>query len=196
VSDGLCIVRGNQVPIRSPLNSANYPLYGAADDYPLTEAGQARMDAWDPRASPFIGCYAKSMPYIMGTAYPLEFVRQGGDILIRAEEFDTERLIHLNESLPASPAAYSRLGYSAGRWEGETLVVETHGIEATVLYGDGTPQSRSIRLTEFFDLNEAETRLDYRLVIADPETFSETLEFTRYWIWRPDVRIEPYNCQQ
>jgi hypothetical protein len=88
------------------------------------------------------------------------------------------------------------LGHSIGRWEGETLIVATEGIEATVLYGDGTPQSRAARLVEYFTMNEAEDRLDYRLTIDDPENFTETLEFTRYWVWQPDIRVEPYDCQE
>jgi hypothetical protein len=77
----------------------------------------------------------------------------------------------MNAAQPSSPASYSLLDYSIGRSEGETLVIETAGIEATVLYGDGTPQSRAIRLLEYFDMSDAEDRLDYRLTVTDPETF-------------------------
>ena len=176
-------------------NPEAYPLYGAATDYPLTESARELKAQWDPRASPFIGCHPKGMPYIMGSAYPLQFSRRGSDLLIRTEEFDTERVIHMTGEGGSSPDGYSLLGYSIGRWEGETLVVATEGIEATVLYGDGTPQSRAVRMVEYFDMNEAEDRLDYRLTIDDPENFTETLEFTRYWVWQPDIRVEPYDCQ-
>jgi hypothetical protein len=172
-----------------------YPLYGAGS-YPLTDSARELMARWDPRTSPFIGCRPKAMPYIMGSAYPLEFIRQGNDLLIRIEEFDTERLIHMNGPRSSTLKSYSLLGYSTGRWEGDTLVVETERIEASLLYGDGTPQSRSIRLVEHFVMNESEDRLDYRLVVTDPETFTETLEFTRFWVWQPDIRVEPYNCEE
>ena len=62
-----------------------------------------------------------------------------------------------------------------------------------ILY-DGTPQSRAIQLVERFEMNEAEDRLDYRLTVTDPATFAETLEFTRYWVWQPDIRLQPYDC--
>jgi hypothetical protein len=173
-----------------------YPLYGAADYYPLTQAASEIMAEWDPRESPFIGCYAKGMPYIMGTAYPIELVSLGSGLLIRAEEFDTERLVYMDAPRSSFPDTFSPLGHSIGHWEDKTLVVETRGVEASVLYGDGTPQSRAIQLTEYFDMNESEDRLDYRLIISDPETFTETLEFTRFWVWQADVRIEAYNCQE
>jgi hypothetical protein len=137
------------------------------------------------------------MPYLMTTPYPFEFVRQGNDLLLRAELDDTERLIRMSAA-PASPSsgASSPLGYSTGRWEGNRLIVETDRIDAPYFYGDGTPQSNAIRLVEHFTLNETTDRLDYRLFVTDPATFTEPLEFTRYWAWRPDVRVELYNCEE
>jgi hypothetical protein len=170
-----------------------YPLYSAGVS-PLTESAQALKARWDPRASPFTACQPKAMPYIMATAYPLEFVAQGDDLLIRIEEFDTERLIHMNAPRSSIPQSYSRLGYSRGHWDDKTLTVETEQVEASVLYTDGTPQSRAIRLVEQFEMNEAEDRLNYRLTINDPESFAETLTFSRYWVWQPDIRLQPYDC--
>ena len=170
-----------------------YPLYSSGITS-LTETAQALKAEWDPRNSPFMRCQPKAMPYIMGSAYPLEFIVQGDDLLIRIEEFDTERLVHMNAPRSSIPDAHSRLGYSRGRWDGETLIVETEKIEASVLYTDGTPQSNAIQLVERFDMNEAGDRLNYRLTITDPEIFTETLNFGRYWVWQPDIRIQPYDC--
>jgi hypothetical protein len=173
---------------------AAYPLY---EDHvgPLTTGAEAIKARWDARNSPYIGCEPKGMPHIMGSAYGLEFLAQGDAILLRLEEFDTERLIRMATPPAGPPRSYSRLGTSWGRWEGNSLVVETAGIDAPYFFGDGTPQSTEIRLTEYFTLNATEDRLDYRLVVDDPETFTTTLEFTRYWVWNPDLRLEPYNCQ-
>jgi len=172
---------------------AAYPLYSSGITT-LTAAAKAQKAAYDPRASGFTRCRPKAMPYIMGSAYPLEFSRRGEDIRIRLEEFDTERLIHMNGAPSSTPNAYSLLGYSRGRWDGDALIVETDGIEADYLYSDGTPQSRAIKLTERFEMNDAEDRLHYRLTIVDPESFTETLEFTRYWVWQPDIRMQAYDC--
>ena len=72
--------------------------------------------------------------------------------------------------------------------------LERLGIEASYLYSDGTPQSRSMSLVERFDIADDEQRLNYRISISDPESFTETLEFSRYWVWQPDIRIQPYSC--
>jgi len=178
------------------------PIFDDPEAYPLYTSGISQLTAqartikaqYDPRGSGFTECRAKSMPYIMASAYPIEFIAQGENILIRIEEFDTERIVHMNAPPVAVPSSYTLLGHARGRWEGDTLVVDTDGIETSYLYSDGTPQSRSIRLVERFDLAENDEQLNYRLSITDPESFSETLEFSRYWVWQPDIRIQPYSC--
>jgi hypothetical protein len=38
------------------------------------------------------------------------------------------------------------------------------------------------------------TRLNYRIEIDDPETFTEPFELGRYFVWRPELRVNPYDC--
>ena len=178
---------------RVPNDTDSWPLY-SANLGGLTEAAERRRAQWDPRQSPYLGCTPKGLPNVMGTAYPLEFVQQGEDVLIRLEESDARRVIHMGAADP--DPEYSLYGYSTGRWDGNTLIVQTDKIDTKHFHGDGTPQSRNIRLTEYFTLSENEDRLDYRLVVDDPETFTEIREFDRYWVWRPDLTVEPYNCQE
>ena len=170
----------------------SWPLY-RGDVGGLTEAAEQIRAQWDPTRSPYLGCAPKGLPYVMGSAYPLEFVPQGDNILVRLEESDARRVIYMNGA--AAPSEYSMYGSSTGRWDGNTLVVETVNIDTPHFYGDGTPQSRRMRLTEYFTLSEDEHRLDYRVIVDDPETFTEIREFTRYWAWRPDLTVELYNCQ-
>ncbi len=172
---------------------ASFPLYGDGVG-PLTAAAEAQRASFDPATSPYLGCDPRGMPYLMTNPYPFEFEQRGDDIVLHTELYDAERVIHMN-ALPAADVPYSRLGHSTGRWEGNTLIVETDHIDAPYLYGDGTPQSRDIRLVERFAVNAAAERLDYTLTVTDPATFPEPVTFTRYWAWRPEIRREPYNCR-
>jgi len=178
---------------RVPNDLDSWPLY-RGNVGGLTEAAEQFRAQWDPTQSPYLGCAPKGLPYVMGSAYPMDFVPQGDDLLIRLEESDARRVIHMGAADP-NPK-YSLYGYSTGRWDGNTLIVETEKIDTAHFHGDGIPQSRNIRLTEYFTLSDSEDRLDYRLVVDDPETFTEIREFTRYWVWRPDLTVEPYNCQE
>ncbi len=174
---------------------ASFPMF-KGDYPPFTEEAQTIHAQWDPRASPFLGCEPKGVPNIMDTPLPIEFVRLRDDILLRLEEHDTERLIHMEPNDAARPASYSVFGYSTGRWEGRSLVVETTNIDTPYLTIDGIPQSRAIRLVERFSVNESEDRLDYAITITDPETFTEPFERTRYMIWKPEMQVRQFECKE
>ena len=176
-------------------NRTSIMLY-RMDSYPLTEAAEARRAQWDPRESPYIGCQSRGMPYLMHSAYPMEFVRQGQDVLLRMEIYDAVRVIHMNGEAPPDSTPHSPYGYSTGRWQGDALIVTTTLIDAPYFDGgDGTPQSRAIHLIEQFVPSETGDRLDYSLTVNDPETFTEELRFSKYYIWRPEISVEPFNCQ-
>ena len=64
-------------------------------------------------------------------------------------------------------------GYSVGRWDGDTFVVESVGFDPrTWLDHNGYPHSDQMRLTERYRLRDADT-LELRMTIVDPEFYSE-----------------------
>jgi hypothetical protein len=171
---------------------AAFPMFKGG--YPLTEGATRRLAQWDPASAALNDCTPKAMPLLMITPFPIEFVRDGADILIRFEEDDAVRRIHIGASQP--PSAHSFLGYSAGRWEGNTLVVETTHMQAELFDPDGIRQSENIRVVERFTPAPGGERMDYRITISDPETFTETFELTRYFVWRPELVVNRYDCAQ
>ena len=180
--------------------SANFNERPASDfrlfdgDYPLTSEAEAARLEWDPSDSTLLGCAEFSMPILMVSPSPIEFVRQGDDILLRHEQNDSRRLIHMNSEPSGTPGEHSLLGYSTGRWDGDSLIVETTGIGANRLDARGTSHSSSIHLLERFTPTSERSRLDYRLTITDPKTFTEPFERERYWIWRPEIVVGSYAC--
>ena len=77
----------------------------------------------------------------------------------------------------------SHLGYSVGRREGSTLIVETTKIDYPWVDNEArTPQSPDVRTTERFTLSEDQSRLDYELIITDPVTFTEPATRTRTYL--------------
>ena len=52
----------------------------------------------------------------MEQPYPIQFVQDGADIVLRMEEYDTVRTIHLGDTEPGEARAKSLLGYSQGHW--------------------------------------------------------------------------------
>lgn len=169
---------------------AAFPMYKGG--YPLTEAGRATLAQWDATSAELNDCTPKAMPLIMITPYPIEFVRDGEDIVIRMEEDDAVRRIYMGDVSP--PDEHTFLGFSTGTWEGETLVVETTHMLAELFSPEGILQSEDIRVIERFMPSADGERMDYRITISDPVTFTEDFELTRYFVWRPDLTVSPYDC--
>ena len=166
------------------------------DLYPLTAAARASVEAFDRATdSPILNCVSKGMPTIMEQPYPMEFSRQGDDILLQLEEYDTERLIHMDPDATDDGQQHSKLGFSIGRWDGETLEVRTTRIDWAWFDVVGVPQSEGSELLERFTLSEDGSRLDYALIVTDPVNFTEPVTVTKFWVWYPEMTVEPYECR-
>lgn len=164
--------------------------------YPLTQAARAAVQRFDPVTdNPTRNCTPKGLPTIMEQPYPMEFVESGSDVVLRIEEYDTVRTIHMNQDEVPAETPASRLGYSTGRWEGSTLVVTTTRISWPWFSQNGIPQSDSSRLVERFTPTEGGSRLEYELVVTDPVNFSEPVTLTKYWLDVPGRDVLPFDCQ-
>ena len=164
------------------------------DTYPLTTAAAAAQARFEPtRDMPLGDCAEKGMPWIMEQPFPMEIARQGNDVLVKLEEADAVRTVHMQSSPPNSvvPSAY---GYSVGRWDGDTLVVHTTAINARFLNSTGIPLTPAVTTDERFSVSSDGSRLNYTLTITDPGTFTAPLTLEKYWIWRPGVTLESYGC--
>ncbi|NNC63838.1 MAG: hypothetical protein HKN84_03550 [Gammaproteobacteria bacterium] len=165
------------------------------DSYPFTPEAAAVRAAFDPvRDDPTLNCALKGMPLIMEQPYPMEFVDEDDEILLRLEEYDTVRRIAMtdHESVRARPA--SLLGNSTGRWEDGVLVVETTGIDYPWFNKTGIPQSEAVHIVERYALNADGSRLEYEMTVTDPVTFTEPVVLTKSWGYRPNDEVRPYEC--
>ena len=163
--------------------------------YPLTVNARAAVAKWNPdKNSIQVGCTPKGMPTIMEQPYPMQFVDKGDTILLRMEEYDTVRTIHLNAEAPRPLPAPQLLGYSVGQWMDDTLVVTTSSISWPYFDSTGVPQSTSTVITERFTPSKDGSRLEYKAVATDPNVFTQPVAIERHWVWRPDEKVKPYNC--
>lgn len=160
----------------------------------LTESALAMRDAWDPLVDdPGLTCTQQGMPGIMLNPFPIQFIEGDGVILLRTEEWDVERTIQMDPSTEP-PAESSHLGFSAGRWKGDTLIVDTSLISWPYYDDRGTPQSPDVHVVERFTLSDDAARLDYVQTATDPANFPEPLVDEFFWIWMPGEEVKPYEC--
>jgi hypothetical protein len=163
----------------------------------LTESAKRAVAAFDPvNESTESGCKPKGMPRLMSQPPPMEFIDKGDTILMRMEEYDTVRTIHMvpPDDLDAQPRTL--LGYSIGRWDGKTLVVETSRLDSPYLNASGVPLGGNARMVERFTPTADGSRLDYSLVVTDPDSLLKPAELRRIWVYRPGEQVLPFNCKE
>ena len=164
-------------------------------EYPLTDAARAIIAEYNPEFDdPLLDCAVKGMPAIMAAPYPYEFVDEGDIIVMRIEEYDLRRTIYLVPQ-DGNPEP-SILGHSIGRWEGETLVVETSAINFGHFNVRGIPLSDDVEIIERFTPIQDASELAYEITVIDPATFSEPVVMDKTLVWLPDVQIAPYECDE
>lgn len=97
-------------------------------------------------------------------------VQNADHVLILAEMVHDVRIIRLGDPQPLPDGVKPWFGDSWGRWEGNTLVVETRDIHPSQAFR-GMPLSESGRIIERFTRADAETIL-YEFTIDDPEVYT------------------------
>lgn len=190
-ADGIMRVWSTNIDDRS---SARLKMFDG--NYPLLAAAAAARAVYDFGDQTLRGCTMWTMPRLIANPLPMEFLKSGENILQRFEEDDNVRTIHMHGDVEESSVEPSALGYSKGRWAGETLIVETSRLAPERFDNHGTPFSAELQLTERFSLSQNGNRLDYVLTVSDPGTFPAPFEMRRQWDWRPEIVVGSYNCDQ
>jgi hypothetical protein len=176
-------------------NPASMSLFSPTVPLALTDSARKAVAAFDPvRDTTTQGCTPKGMPVLMSQPPPMEILRRGDTILLRTEEYELVRTIHMTRSARAETQPRTPLGYSIGRWEGKTLVVETSRVNYPYLNNKGVPLSANARFVERFTPAPDGSKLDYALTITDPGSLLAPAEFRRIWVWRPGEKVLPYRC--
>jgi hypothetical protein len=169
---------------------------------PLTAAARAKQQAYDEVVDdPVLGCVSPGMPRVMlrSGPYAVRFVPSGSDLVLKNEWFAIDRLVHMDGKEPAVDAPYTPLGYSAGRYDGDALVVTTTHIDWPYfeLYGlVGVPQSRAMKIVERFTPRDGGATLQYDFTATDPAAFTEPVAYENYvtFRWQPSLEFLPYDC--
>jgi len=163
--------------------------------YPITDAARAALAAFDRATdNPTANCAPKGMPTIMEQPYPMEFVQAEENILLRLEEYDLVRTIHMEGDAPPANQLASSLGYSVGRWAESTLVVTTTRINWPFFSQLGIPQSEDSVIIERFSPTSDGSQLNYEITVTDPVNFTEPVVLEKYWLYLPNEEILPFDC--
>jgi hypothetical protein len=108
----------------------------------------------------------------------------------------TYRTIYLDGRPHPKPLQPSYYGHSIGRWEGETLVVDTVGFNERFWFDrSGLPHTEQLRTTERFTRLDFDT-LRYELTVDDPGAYTATFGGKVDLILEENTELFEYVCQQ
>ena len=140
-------------------------------------------------------CMPGSLPHAI-LVLNFKMIQAPGEIVVLPGSGDPPRQIYTDgRSLPQDPLP-SWMGTSAGRWEGETLVVETTGFnERALLDGFGHPRSEAMRITERYRRRDF-GHMDLEISFDDPKYYTRPFGFKTTLNLIADSDVLEYICTE
>jgi hypothetical protein len=172
----------------------------------LTPAGKAAVAAYDPFVDdPTFRCDPVAIRRVwFAPGTPLEISREGETIILRHEWMDARRVVHLDQTEHPADGPRSSLGHSIGRFEGDTLVIETgnyaEGVLNQYVEMPGQPtrgllHSDALTSVERLRLDGARQRLIVTIELSDPAFFTRAFDPAVAEYAPTELSIEPFNCR-
>jgi hypothetical protein len=162
---------------------------------PGVEKILAQRDANLQFDDPIVHCLPEGPRFSHFVAFPKKIVQTPALIIVLAEDLSYRQIFMDGRPLPKDPNP-SFMGYSVGRWDGDTLVVESVGFkERTWLDWAGHPHSEKLHLTERWRrLNFG--RLEIEETFTDPEFYNQPLNAKVTGTLVPDTDLLEYVCAE
>jgi hypothetical protein len=148
------------------------------------------------REDPQARCVLSGVPRENLIPYPLKIVNTtSGMIVVLYEALHSYRQIFMDgRKLPKDPNP-AWMGYSIGRWDGDTLVVDSLGfVENNWLDNNGHPGTESLRLTERFRRRDF-GHIDIQMTIDDSKAYTKPWTVTVPFELLPDTDILENICE-
>ena len=167
----------------------------------LTEEGEAAAAAYDPLSddNPEATCVGRPTPgmIVSSSLYPIEIQinEQEGTVGIRTEYWDERRTVYMDgRPHPPSDERYDS-GHSTGRWDGDTLVVDTTNFaDHRSPYQIGVPSGGRKRVVERFRLIEGGTRISVEFTVEDPEFLAQPMTYSWELAYSPHLELSTFDC--
>src|SRR5688500_540601 len=167
---------------------------------PYTPAGlkkRAENQAGWPKSDPEAKCYMPGLPRATYMPYPFQIVQGNKDILFVYEYASSNRIVHMSNHTEAPVDSW--MGWSNGKWEGDTPVIEAKGFNDQSWFDRaGNHLSEALVVTERYSLmpGSGGNILNYTARIEDPKVLTRpwTIRMPLYRRVEPNAQLLEYKC--
>lgn len=170
---------------------------GNKAELPFTPWGLANWSSYDPASGDYTGsCFPFGLQRSVNAPYPFQIMQDDRHVAFLFEINTWHHVVPIASEFPKqmadNPTWY---GYSIGRWDGDTFVVETRGVNGyTRLDTVGHPHSDALHLTQTFTRLDA-SRIAYTVTIDDPKTYTKPWTNERTFRLNSGPLME-YSCEE
>jgi hypothetical protein len=169
---------------------------------PFNEVGRrALLYTQNHTVDPEALCIPGGIPRHNGSGLPFEVLHTPQRIAF-TYNYNTYRLIPIGDHLKPDPDPVpGYFGSSIARWEGDTLVIETHGLRDSVsdkiwLDENGNPTSDQTRVVERWSRPDSH-HFQLEMTVTDPKYYSRPFTFKRTWTRAPKgLGQQEYACNE
>jgi hypothetical protein len=145
---------------------------------------------------PAAHCKPLGMPFLNAAPLPYKIVETPGLVLVLYEGDTVFRQVFLDGREPVEDAVPRIMGYSTGKWQGDTLVVDTVGFrDRDFIDAMGHPHSDKLHLIERFRRPDV-GHLEIEMTIDDPGAYLQPLTYTVKASLLPDTDLLEYFCAE
>lgn len=146
--------------------------------------------------NPTAKCLPAGIPFGGLLPFPNKFIQAPGVIVILQEGEGSTRQIFTDGRKHTPDPQPSWMGYSVGKWDRETLVVDTTGFnDSTWLDASGVPRSEALHLTERYRRRDL-GHLDVEVTFDDPKVFIRTFSIKYTLDLVPDSEVGEFVCAE
>ena len=144
-------------------------------------------------------CLPPGMPAMMSMGYGMEIMQDEQKITFFSEHQDALRRVYLDGRKPSATvlADPTYAGYSTGRWEGDTLVIDTVALSDKSFIDGSSPHSDKMTVNERIRFIEPGV-LENQITVTDPEALTEPWRVTRRYrkAAYPNDELREFACAE
>jgi hypothetical protein len=164
---------------------------------PFTAWGEQEFKNYDPSKFDYTAhCLPMGWTRQMNTPMPVEIMQEPNRIAILFEAWQTFKVIPTDGRDHPKNVDETWMGNSVGRWEGDTLVIDTIGLnDKTRLDTIGHPHSNQLHVVEKLTRTDP-MHIAYEVTVTDPKAYKEPFQNKRVFTLKPDWELMEYSCEE